>query len=190
MEASEEDWDRWITGLRQGDERIVFEFCQRYGPSLERIAAGHMYGRLRRRIDPEDVVQSALRTFLRRAHGGQFKLDDSENLWRLLCAITLTKVREQARFQMRHRRGLDREETGAGRTGGALFNAPDPAPSPAELAEFADSFESLLESLDGEERRIVDLKLQDLRNEEVADRLGCSDRTVRRILSRIQANLT
>jgi len=55
---------------------------------------------------PEDLVQSACRTFLRRAQIGQFRLADSEELWRLLCAITLTKVREQTRFHMRQKRGL------------------------------------------------------------------------------------
>ena len=37
------------------------------------------------------------------------------------------------------------------------------------------------------ERQIVELKLQDYTNTEVAEQVGCSERTVRRILKRIQA---
>ena len=44
-------------------------------------------------------------------------------------------------------------------------------------------------SLDEEERRFVDLKLQQCTNLEVAARLGCSERTVRRILKRVQSRL-
>ena len=53
----------------------------------------------------------------------------------------------------------------------------------------AEEFENLRASLDEEEQRIVELKLQELTNLEVADRLGCSDRTVSRILARIRDRL-
>ena len=47
----------------------------------------------------------------------------------------------------------------------------------------------LLASFDEEERQIIDLKLQDYTHEEVAQRLGSSERTVRRILKRVQSRL-
>ena len=109
MSAEEEYWDHLIRGLRNGDRNVVYDFCQRYGASLERLAAKHLPAGLRRHVGPEDVVQSACRTFLRRTQGGEFQLADSEDLWRLLCAITLTKVREQARFHLRQKRGVDQE---------------------------------------------------------------------------------
>src|SRR3954466_3897383 len=108
-----EDQDRWqqlIRGLREGDSRASHDFWEQYGGLLEQVANKHLTGGLRRRVGPEDVVQSACRTFLRRAKGGEFQLDDSDSLWRILCAITLTKIREQARFHMRQRRGLDQEQ--------------------------------------------------------------------------------
>src|SRR5436190_23084011 len=98
-----------IQGLRTGDQRAAREFCRQFGDALERLAEKHLPGGLRRRVGPEDVAQSACRTFLRRAGGGEFRLADSEALWRLMCAITLTKVREQTRFHLRQKRGLDLE---------------------------------------------------------------------------------
>jgi RNA polymerase sigma factor (sigma-70 family) len=65
----------------------------------------------------------------------------------------------------------------------------DPRPTPAEAAEFADQFERLLAGLDEEAWQVVDLKLQELTNEQVAEKLGCSERTVRRTLKRVQAEL-
>jgi DNA-directed RNA polymerase specialized sigma subunit len=44
-------------------------------------------------------------------------------------------------------------------------------------------------SLDDEEQRLVDLKLQQDTNLEVADRMGCSERTVCRLLERVRARL-
>ncbi len=139
----------------------------------------------------EDVVQSACRTFLRRAKIGEFELADAEGLWGLLCAITLTKVREQTRFHLRQKRGLDREVHPAddSQAGPRLFQEVDHEPTPAEAAEFADQFAQLISGLDEEERQLVDYKLQQFTNEEIAARMQCSERTVRRILKRVQSAL-
>ncbi len=191
MVKEPERWQRLVDGLRTGDAHEVQRFCTQYGELLCRFADQRLPHRLRRRIGPEDVVQSVYRTFLRRARGGEFHLDDSAGLWRLLCAITLTKVREQERFHLRWKRGLD-QEVPLGQTSGAGvgMHAPlAPGPSPAEAAEFADQFHQLIAGLADEERQIVDLKLQEFTNKEVAQRLSCSERTVRRLLKRVQAHL-
>jgi RNA polymerase sigma factor (sigma-70 family) len=188
---TEDRWQQLIQGLRAGDAQATRAFWDQYGGLLQKVAERHLAGGLRRRVGPEDVVQSACRTFLRRAKGGEFRLEDSEGLWRLLCAITLTKIREQARYHLRQKRGLDQEtplEAPAGDSGGN-FQLAAPGPTPAEAAEFADQFQQLLAALDEEERRIVDLKLQEFTHEEVAEQLGCSERTVRRVIKRVQARL-
>ena len=192
MNADEpERAQRFIRGLCEGNEAVLFEFCQCYAPQLNRLADKYLGAKLRRRVGPEDVVQSACRTFFRRAKGGEFQLDDSEALWRLLCAITLTKVREHARFHTRQKRGLDRETSLAPDAGDstAKFDAADPEQTSAEAVEFTDFFEHVRAGLDDEERQVVDLKLQECTHEEVAERLGMSGRTVRRILKRLQAQL-
>jgi RNA polymerase sigma factor (sigma-70 family) len=192
MSDEEEQWRTMLRGLRDGDRKVVHEFFERYGQALQRLADRHLADRLRRRVGPEDVVQSACRTFLRRAQGGEFHLPDSEALWRVLCAITLTKVREQARFHGRQKRGMNKEVPLPARdtTSSPAWDPIDPDPTPAEAAAFTEQFEHLLAGLDDEERQVVDLKLQDLTNDEVAERLGSSERTVRRIMKRLQAKLS
>ena len=190
MASADDGWERTIQGLRHGDRLIVEEFCQRYGAALERLAAKHLPAGLQRRVGPEDVVQSVCRTFLRRTQGGEFHLNDSEDLWRLLCAITLTKVREQARFHLRQKRGVNQEASAVSADAMAsVFHPAAPGPTPAEAAEFADQFEQIIASLDDEERQVVDLRLQECTAEEMARRMGCSERTVRRILKRVQTLL-
>jgi RNA polymerase sigma factor (sigma-70 family) len=190
MTDGQDRWQRLINGLREGDPQVVREFCEQYGASLHEVAEKYVVGALRRRLGPEDVVQSACRTFLRRARDGQFQLADSENLWRLLCAITLAKFREQSRYHLRQKRGLDREVQPArtpGEESTGRFDPADPQPTPAEAVEFADQLRQLLASFDDEEQRVVELKLQEYTNEEIAERLQCSERTVRRTLKRVQA---
>jgi RNA polymerase sigma factor (sigma-70 family) len=182
-----------IQGLRAGEAEAVRRFCTLYGPLLEELADKNLPVGLRRRVDKDDIAQSACRTFLRRVHLGQFQLPDSDALWRLLCAIALTKVRERTRFHMAQRRGLRQEQSlaaGADTGGAASAEVVDRAPTPAEAAEFADQFERLMAALDGEEQQVVNLKLQDCTNDQVAERLGCSERTARRLLKRVQSKLS
>src|SRR5262249_5660608 len=147
MDETELRWQRLIKGLRDGDQEVIREFCGQYGGLLEQVARKHLPPGLRRRVGPEDMVQSALRTFLRRAHAGEFHLADSADLWRLLCAITLTKVREQTRFHLRQKRGLDQEVPAGwapGADSGGDLAPTAPGPSPGEAAMFADQFELFL----------------------------------------------
>ena len=188
------DWQRVVAGLRTGEPRAVQEFLDRYGRLMHVLADQHLSTKLRQRLGPEDVVQSVCRTFFRRARAGEFQIADADALWRLLCAITVTKVRQQARFHSRAKRGIGREVAMDAPAGGdssvgiSRFGADD-GPSPDEAAEFSDQFRLLVESLDEEERQLVAMKLDELTNDQIAEKLGCSERTVRRILKNVQARL-
>jgi RNA polymerase sigma-70 factor, ECF subfamily len=182
---------KWLQALVEGDELAVAEFWDEFGPRLNRLAERHLSPRLSRRVGAEDVVQSVCRTFFRRARQEQFELADAEALWRLLCVITLTKCRLVARFHGRERRGLAREQSldaGPGEPSGAgELAAHDPRPDKA--AEMGDELARILSALDPDEQQMVDLKLQEHTNSEIAQKTGCSERTVRRVFQRVQTRL-
>lgn len=177
----------WIRELVAGEATVVGEFWQMYGGRLERLAASRMNPALQRRVGPDDIVQSVCRTFFRRSRDGQFELHGTAGLWRLLCAITLAKVRHHARFHYQDKRRIDREVApAAGDDRGAAFDPVAAEPTPAEIAEFADEMRRLFEALDEEERQFVQLRIEGLTQAEIAERLGRSERTVRRLLERVR----
>lgn len=183
--------DDWLNALARGDEQAVAEFWQEYGQRLNRLAEKHLSPRLQRRVESDDVIQSACRTFFRRAREGQFALSDAEALWRLLCIITLNKCRLLARYHGRERRSLAKEQPLGGADSQPALSGEPAAdePTPQEAAELSDELARLLSGLDAEERQLVDLKLQELTNEEIAAQMKCSERTVRRVLKRVQSHL-
>ncbi len=185
------DWERLIQGLTHGDSDVLRSFYAEYGPMLRNIADSRLAPGMRRRFDADDVIQSTFRTFFRRAQVGYFQFEDNQRLWNLLCAITLTKLREKARFHQRKSRGVGREvpvDAGddSGDAGHGDSGLVAGGPTPDSAAEFADTFDMLVTSLDEDERKLIDLKLQDQTNDEAAEALGISERTVRRMLSRLQ----
>jgi RNA polymerase sigma-70 factor (ECF subfamily) len=189
MMEPQKSFGNLLQGLRAGDSRAEYAFWQHYGPLLEELAQKHLHGGVLRRLGPEDVAQSACRTFLRRAQLGQYEVPDAASLWHLLCTITLSKVHEQARFHRRQRRNVNQEQIPAPHpeeNDRDLGGPVDQTPGPDEAAAFADQFQQLIAGLEPEERKVVELKLQDLSNEEIAQRLRSSERTVRRILARLR----
>jgi FixJ family two-component response regulator len=51
----------------------------------------------------------------------------------------------------------------------------------------ADQLQTLLGQLGDEECQVLELKMNDRSNEQIADILGCSERTVRRIVNKVQS---
>jgi RNA polymerase sigma-70 factor (ECF subfamily) len=192
MSREELTCQQLIDGLRSGDQSVAAAFFASYSEVLGRIAQRRLSSGLRRRVDADDIVQSVFRTFFRRAQGGEFVLSDSQKLWSLLCAITLTKVRQKAQFHRRLQRNYERESQPPphpGQSGIGPAEPVAPGPSPSEAAEFEDQFHMVLDHLDPEERQVVELRLQDCPYEEIAHVMGISERTVRRILQRVQGRV-
>lgn len=178
-----------LRGLSAGEDGAYAEFWRFYGDRLRALAHSRLPAFLQNRLGADDVVQSACRSFFRRVSGGELKLSDSENLWRLLCAMTLNKVRMQIRYHSRQRRSPRREvplDAPADSSTTPHIQPAMPNSSPEELVMFAEQLEQLMSALSEEERRMVELKLQDYSSEEIASRLGCSERTVRRLLQRVR----
>jgi len=188
MGQTDDESDIWLRNLAAGDESAVGEFLAAYGPALERIAADRMSPALQRRVGADDVFQSVCRTFFRRARSGSFTLPDRESLWRLLCAITLNKVRKQARRYGARKRGALGDCTVDDTTDSPVIGD-STGVSHEEAVEFADHLAHLIRSLGETEGKLLELKMQGHSHEEIAAKLNCSERTVGRILIRVQNDL-
>src|SRR3954470_20415342 len=89
-----------------GEERQSFE---RFTRRLIGLARAHLDGRLRHKIDPEDVVQSAYKSFFLRYGEGALATEGWDGLWGLLTLITLRKCADRVRYHRAGRRDLARE---------------------------------------------------------------------------------
>jgi len=188
-ENEKDDWDWLIAGLQSGDEAAIQSFVEQFGQPLEKIASGRISPQMAKRFGPQSVALSVCRTFVRRSADGLFELEDGESVWRLLCAITLTKVREKVRYHRREKRNIDREvqpQSNEDSSSNDPFSAEASGLSPAEEVEFADALEHLVSSLGEKQRRLLDLKTQGLDNDEIAKEFGCSERSVRRMLNTLR----
>jgi DNA-directed RNA polymerase specialized sigma24 family protein len=177
----------WIASLKSGDADAAQKLWSRYFEGLVRLARDRLRGAPKAVADEEDAALSAFDSFVRGAASGRYsRLDDRDDLWRLLVVITERKALDQAQRERRQKRGggkvrgtVDLRDANTNLGGLADLAAPDPTPEFA--AQVADECRRLLVGLrDDSLRAVAQLRLEGFTNEEVADRLGCSLRTVAR----------
>lgn len=178
--ASEQNSAELLAGCQTGDEAAAAAVFARYGERLVRLAQSRLAARLATRVDPEDIVQSAYRSFFCAAREGRFTWERDGDLWRLLVEVTLHKLYRQAERHGAARRSVDRELREFV-TDNSDFFAREPTPEQAAVA--CEELEALLAESPVASRPIVELRLQGYEQREIAQRLRCSERTVRRALA-------
>jgi DNA-directed RNA polymerase specialized sigma24 family protein len=197
MSSEQPSVSLWLQQLQSGDREAAEKLWQRYFARLVGLARTRLQGLPRRVADEEDVALSAFDSFCRGAEQGRFpRLDDRDNLWRLLVTITARKAYQLGLSHRRQKRGgeavLDEaalagpDDPGAGAAG--LDQLLSREPTPEFAAQAAEDFERLLAALPLEElRAVARWKMEGYRNEEIAAKLGCAPRSVERRLHVIRA---
>jgi RNA polymerase sigma-70 factor (ECF subfamily) len=178
---------RW----RNGDQQAAGELFGRYAERLLALARSRLAAWLSRHVDPEDVVQSAYRSFFTGARAGRYALGRSGDLWRLLVAITLHKLQHQVEHHTAGKRAGARDCSRGeeDQSFGVQEEVLAREPTPAEAAALADTLAQLLRGLEPLERRMVELRLQGCRLDEIASDVQRSERTVRRLLERVKERM-
>lgn len=176
---------------KDGDQQAATEIFERYVSRLIGLARNRLSSRMTKRVDPEDVVQSAYRSFFRHARDDRYVLSRSGDLWSLLAAITVKKLHGQVEHHSAQKRSINREESNPDEGGlyGVHPNTVSREPSPEEALTVVEELESVMNGLSADHRRMLELRLQEHTIEEVADTVGCSERTVRRVLDRVKQQL-
>jgi RNA polymerase sigma factor (sigma-70 family) len=175
----------WIGLLRAGDHEAAERLWERYFGRLVTFARGKLQGVSRRAADEEDVALSAFHSFCQAAQRFP-RLSNRDDLWQVLVMLTARKAYAERRGQQTLKRG-GAAEGDVPRTPGfadvELDEIIGEEPTPEFAASVAEQFEALLAKLpDDELRQIARLRLEEYTTEEIASRLGMTDRTVRRKL--------
>jgi len=180
----------WIRQLKIGDADAAQQLWNRYFERLVRLAQRRLVGAPRQMADEEDVALSAFNSVCIRAAEGKFpKLDDRQDLWRLLVTITVRKALAQRKYANRQKRrpGEGGQLRSDDEDADAIQQVMGTEPSPELAAQMAEDCRLLIEQLsDPQLCAIAQLKLEGYTNEEIAARLGTVARTVERKLQRIR----
>lgn len=182
MSASELPTDFFIR-LSEGSDSVAEEINRRYRRRLCALVEREMGKRFAAREDPEDPVQSALRSFFSGIEVNRFQVDQESKLWGLLATIAQHKA-------LKH---IERNTT-AGRDPAAESPAGDEPlagrePRPEDAVVTADLLEHVLDGLEPPTPEIVRLRLQGHTRAEIARLVDLTEANVRMKLDRVRDRL-
>ena len=184
-----------IGGLKDGADDAVAKLWERYSHRIIGLARVRLRSMPRLVADQEDVALSAFDSFCARTARGEFpKLEDREDLWRLVARITARKAIKLVQHEHRLKRGggltfgqSAQEGSDEGDSTDPLAQIPSNEPTTEFAAMMAEEWQGLLGRLNDETLRKVALwKGYGDTKEEIAARLDCAPRTVDRKLKLIR----
>src|SRR5262249_55525933 len=172
---------------RGGPADAAGRLWQRSFARLVALARGKLRGASRRAADEEDVALSAFHSLCQAAHRFP-RLNDRDDLWQVLVILTARKAHQERRHQQARKRGGTADGKGP-RVGAVPAGAAEldevigTEPDPEFAVMLAEQFQALLALLPDEDlRQVARLRLEEHSSAEIAGKLHCTERTVRRKL--------
>jgi len=189
--TSEVPFSELMRRLSGGDEDAARALFDAFARRLVCLAATRLPRALAAKVDPEDVVQSVFRSFFARYADARFTLEGWDNLWTVLTVLTVRKCGHRLRHFRADRRDIQRESppVAAPSTSQEGWEAAAPEPTPSEALLLSETLEEVLRGLKPAQRPVVELRLQGYTIEEISSQVGCTERTVYRVLDKVRALL-
>ncbi len=183
--------DELIAAWQLGDQEAAGEIFARFSKQLLPVVRRKLHPRLLSKIDPEDIVQSVYRTVVRRQKEGTIDLHGAPELAALLMTIAVRKCIDKARYYFSQQRDPRREvPLDVASHEHAHIRAFLSGASASDLEDSVDEcLQRLRNELDPNTWNVLELRLQGLSTSAIANRLGCSVRTVQLRLALVRRHL-
>ena len=171
----------FLDRIRAGDEQAARELLARYEAQVRLVVRRQLPRLLRSRFDSLDFLQSVWASFFvrfaRARSSSRTRVTSSRSSprWRRTRSSTSTDAPSAGSRTCIARNRF----ASAGRLPGSSIADQDTA---SELAEANEAFGRLRDLLPADRREILGLKVEGLSSREIGERLGLSERTVRRAL--------
>jgi RNA polymerase sigma-70 factor, ECF subfamily len=187
--SSDTSFDDVMSRLRAGDADAERQVFHRFANRLIGLARLHLDSRVRQKVDPEDVLQSAYKSFFVRFAQGQFDLGSWDNLWSLLTVLTVRKCNRWTTHFRVGKRDVNAEVAPGPDDSGPNWQALATDPTPQEGVLLAELVEQLLHELPPVNQPILSLALQGHSAAEISELLNRPERTVHRVLKTVRERL-
>jgi RNA polymerase sigma-70 factor (ECF subfamily) len=180
----------FLARLQAHDDTAAQELFERFACQLIALARSRFSTELEHKVDPESVVHAAYKSFFQRFDEGKFKVGGWDSLWGLLTVITVSKCAQRVAYYRAECRDPAREVSAPPTEAGESWREPlGREPTPLEAAELTETLEQLFAAMGEEDRPVLELSLQGYTTQEISERLGRAERTVRRLRETVRHRL-
>lgn len=188
---NEEDLTKLFARAEAGDTEAM-ESLQQFERDIRLMVRVRLPRALRPQFDSMDFVQDVWQSFIKVFHEDPGRFADSQFVRRFLAGMARNKVLEEHRRRTQGQKyDLSREEPLYIRRGDREVPrdlvAPDPSPVDDALAR--ERLAQLTAGRSPQEAEMISLRIKGLTFEEIAERTGLHERTVRRLFESIRQQM-
>lgn len=180
-----ESFEVLLNRIRQGDEQAIATLVDTYGSHLIRAVRKTLCTEIRSKFDSHDFVQAVWASVFA-APDRLKRIQDPAQLVGLLKVMARNKVVDENRRRTQSQRHSVYQEQQLPMDRQGQDQLLSSAPGPVELAIAREEWGKLLEGYPEHYKQIATLKLAGQTNRAVALQLGVNEKTVRRVLKRLQ----
>jgi len=190
MSATRNEFQELMQRLRQGSDGAARELLHRYGPHIKHVVRQRLHRKLRPKFDSMDFTQAVWASFF----ADQARLcsfDSPETLTKFLVALARNKVVEAVRQRVQSDKFSIARELPLewGRPGNEAVLIPALQPTPSQFVMAEEEWDRLSEGQPPQKRQILNLLRQGYTHQEIADKIGVNEKTIRRLVRHLHPGL-
>ena len=175
-----------VSNYQAGSESAARDLFDKYCERLMKLAKRRIGQRMASRFDPEDVIQSAFRTFFTRVKNDEFTFEAEDDLIKLLVRLTVRKTLRRIEHHSAAKRNPNSEAAQRTDDVEPFSLIASRAVTPDMEVALIDEFQLFIGDLPELDRKVIELKIQGYTTVEIAEKVGSYERKVRRVLERIE----
>ncbi len=185
MPAGRDEFGDLMQRLREGSDEAARELLDRYGEHILRVVRRRLNRQMRSKFDSIDFVQAVWASFFADLPQER-QFDCPEALMAFLVTLAQNKVIEAVRQRLRSRKfDITREKALPAVDEDTDFGLRTREPSPSQVAVANEEWRRLLADLPAHYQRMLVLLREGHTQKDIALELGVNEKTVRRVLDRL-----
>ncbi len=187
---SPQELQELLRRIQEGSQEAMQELYDRYSHHVLRVVRRRLDQKLRAKFDSADFAQAVwLSFFVQPRH--QFQFQRPEELIAFLANLAQNKLVDALRQRYGTRKyNINREHSLEGSAALQSLEVADRQPSPSQMLMAEDRWEQLLAQQTPRDRRILELLRQGFTHEETARQVGVNEKTVRRLIRKLDLGST
>jgi RNA polymerase sigma factor (sigma-70 family) len=183
---NEREFATLMDGLNRGSQEAISILVNSYGRHVLRVVRRRLRHKLRSRFDSTDFAQEVWKSFFA-IEPGKYAFQQPEELMHFLVNLAYKKVMVEFRRQVvAQKRTMNRVHSFDSATPLAGEELVARGPTPSQVAVAKEQWQLLVQEKPDYQRRILMLLNQGSTHAEIAQQLGLNEKTVRRLVQRLQ----
>lgn len=188
MAEFESGFQNLMAQIAAGSELAVERLLSLYGDHLCRAVRRRLNRALRPKFDTSDFVQAVWASFF--CNRGEIaRFDHSAQFVAYLTRVAKNKVIDECRHRLQTQKADVSRERSIFEDASEALPVPGREPRPSQVAIMREQWERMVGGVPSHYRQIVEMRAVGQSQEEIAGRLGVSEKTVSRVLNRLRSRL-